>query len=141
MSILFWKTLHLIFMVTWFAALFYLPRLFVYHASASDQISIERFKIMERKLYYGIAWPGGLLTLIFGLAMISQNHSYMSFRWLHWKLLLVTLTWIYHLFCGHFLNKFKYDSNKKSHGFYRIFNEVPVIMLVLIIWLAVYRPI
>lgn len=127
-------------MVTWFAALFYLPRLFVYHASANDAISLDRFKVMERKLYYGIAWPGAVLTSTFGLAMIIQNPAYMSFAWLHWKLLLVLLTWVYHFACGYYLKQFKNDQNNKSHVFYRFFNEVPVLILVFIIWLAVYRP-
>lgn len=126
-------------MVTWFAALFYLPRLFVYHASANDLISLERFKVMESKLYYGIAWPGGVITAICGLMLIVSNPSYMSGKWLHWKLMLILITWIYHLMCGYYLKKFK-TANKRSHVYFRVFNEIPVIMLVGIIALAVYRP-
>ena len=140
MDLLLAKSLHLIFMVTWFAALFYLPRLFVYHAQTLDQISKDRFKIMERKLYYGIAWPGGALTAIFGLSMLHINPGYFSMPWLKIKLLFVALTWVYHLICGHHLKNFKLDINNKSHVYFRIFNEVPVISLVLIIVLAVYQP-
>lgn len=140
MTILFWKTLHLIFMVTWFAALFYLPRLFVYHAQANDIVSQERFVLMERKLYYGIAYPGAVLTSIGGLAMLIQNPAYMQGKWLHWKLMLVLLTWIYHCICGVYLKQFKANKNQHSHVFFRIFNELPVFMLVGIIYLAVYRP-
>src|SRR6187455_1519406 len=95
------KAFHLIFMVTWFAGLFYLPRLFVYHAMATDSISIERFKIMERKLYFGITTPGAILTLLFGLLLISYDlHGYMQNVWLHIKLSLVALLVIYHLYLG-----------------------------------------
>lgn len=140
MTILLAKSLHLIFMVTWFAALFYLPRLFVYHASSKDKLSNERFKVMERKLYYGIAWPGGVLTAVFGLMMLHINPNYIYLGWLKLKLGLVALTWAYHLVCGHFLKKFKNDANTQSHVFFRFFNELPVLTLVIIIFLAVYQP-
>lgn len=140
MELLFWKTAHLVFMVTWYAALFYLPRLFVYHAQASDEISLERFKVMERKLYYGIAWPGAVITTICGLAMLHINPGYLKFFWLHLKLGLVALTWAYHLSSGYFLKQFRQGCNKKSHVFFRVFNELPVFTLVIIIYLAVYRP-
>lgn len=135
------KAFHLIFMVTWFSGLFYLPRLFVYHAMSQDAISIERFKIMERKLYFGIATPGALFTLIFGVWLISFDiHGYMQNIWLHIKLGLIALLLIYHFYLGKLWLDFKHDRNKHSHVFYRIINEIPVLFLVAIIILAVVRP-
>ena len=135
---LLYKTLHIIFMVTWFAGLFYLPRLFVYHAQAEDQISKDRFKIMERKLFWGIMTPGAVLTVLFGVLLIEYHG--MSY-WLKMKILLVFILALYHVWCGVLLEKFKTDSNSHSHVWYRIFNEVPVIFLVLIVILVVYKPI
>ena len=129
-------------MVTWFAGLFYLPRLFVYHAMASDTISIERFKIMERKLYWGITTPGMVLTLGFGIWMLLSyawalyGHS----GWLHAKLAVLVLMVIYHIQCGRWLLLFKRDQNRRSHVYYRWMNEVPVLFLVVIILLAVLKP-
>ena len=127
-------------MVTWFAALFYLPRLFVYHSLAQDLVSIERFKVMERKLYYGIAWPGGLITAFSGMAMLHLNPLYIYQNWLRLKLLLILITWVYHFVCGHYLKLFKLDKNAKTHVYFRVFNELPVFSLCFIIILAVYRP-
>ena len=135
---LLYKTLHIIFMVTWFAGLFYLPRLYVYHAQAEDQISKDKFKIMERKLFWGIMTPGGVLTVLFGVLLIEYH--VMSY-WLKMKILLVFVLALYHVWCGVLLEKFKTDSNSHSHVWYRIFNEVPVIFLVLIVALVVYKPI
>ena len=135
---LLYKTLHIIFMVTWFAGLFYLPRLYVYHAHAEDQISKDRFKIMERKLFWGIMTPGAVLTVLFGVLLIEYHG--MSY-WLKMKILLVFVLALYHVWCGVLLEKFKTDSNSHSHVWYRIFNEVPVIFLVLIVALVVYKPI
>ena len=123
------KSFHLIFMVTWFAGLFYLPRLFVYHVMSDDAASQARFKIMERKLYYGIATPGGLLTVGCGLWL-----------WLHAKLILVAALIGYHLFCARLVYLFSHDRNQRSHVFYRWFNEVPVLILVAVIVLAVVKP-
>ena len=134
---LLYKTLHIIFMVTWFAGLFYLPRLYVYHAQAEDQISKDRFKIMERKLFWGIMTPGAVLTVLFGVLLIEYHG--MSY-WLKMKILLVFVLALYHVWCGVLLVKFKTDSNSHSHIWYRIFNEVPVIFLVLIVALVVYKP-
>lgn len=133
------KAFHLIFMVTWFAGLFYLPRLFVYHAMSSDQTSLDRFKIMERKLFYGIMTPGGILTLIFGVSMLIVGH-YSGQTWLTIKLALIVVLIAYHVYCWKLLNDFKHDRNNKSHVFYRWFNEFPVIILISIILLAVLRP-
>ncbi len=135
---LLYKTLHIIFMVTWFAGLFYLPRLYVYHAQAEDQISKDRFKIMEKKLFWGIMTPGAVLTVLFGVLLIEYHG--MSY-WLKMKILLVFVLALYHVWCGVLLEKFKTDSNSHSHVWYRIFNEVPVIFLVLIVALVVYKPV
>lgn len=137
------KALHLIFMVTWFAGLFYLPRLYVYHAMSEDQTSKDRFKVMERKLYFGITTPGAVLTIIFGLWTMFYfgTHTYAGQLWLHIKLTLVALLVIYHIFCGKLLFDFKHDRNKHSHVWYRWFNEVPVIFLIAIVMLAVLRPV
>ncbi len=133
------KAFHIIFMVTWFAGLFYLPRLFVYHAMAEDQISIDRFKIMERKLYYGIMAPGAVLTIGFGLWLII-GYTGMAGLWLHIKLVLVLLVIGYHLYCGKLISDFKHDRNRHGHVWYRIFNEIPVLLLIAIVILAVVRP-
>lgn len=136
------KALHLIFMVTWFAGLFYLPRLFVYHAMSEDQASIDRFKIMERKLFFGIMTPGAILTIIFGFWTLFANgwEAYAGTLWLHIKLALVAVLLIYHIYCGKLLLDFKHDRNSHSHIFYRWLNEFPVLVLVAIIILAVVRP-
>ena len=136
------KALHLIFMVTWFAGLFYLPRLFVYHSMSDDQISIDRFKIMERKLFYGITTPGGVLTLVFGFwtLYLFGWENYANSLWLHIKLVLVFAVVVYHVYCGKLLIDFKHDRNKHGHVWYRWFNEIPVLFLFVIIILAVVRP-
>lgn len=136
------KALHLIFMVTWFAGLFYLPRLFVYHAMASDSISQDRFKIMERKLYWGIMTPGMVLTLAFGVWMLVDYAwpLYGKSLWLEIKLSLICLLVLYHVACGLWLKDFSRDRNRHSHVYYRWMNEVPVLFLVGIILLAVMKP-
>ena len=139
---LWYKALHLIFMVTWFSGLFYLPRLFVYHAMSDDKISIDRFKIMEKKLFYGIATPGGLLTIIFGFCLLVSNGitSYSGQLWLSLKMILIAVLVLYHIYCFSLLQDFKYDRNKHTHIWYRWFNEVPVLILVGIVLLAVIKP-
>ena len=136
------KSLHLIFMVTWFAGLFYLPRLFVYHAMSTDSISIERFKIMERKLFFGIMTPGAVLTLLFGLLTLGSVgwQAYAGQYWLHMKLTLILLLVVYHLWCGKLMIDFKHDRNRHGPVWYRWFNEVPVVFLIVIVTLAVVRP-
>jgi putative membrane protein len=135
------KALHLIFMVTWFSGLFYLPRLFVYHAMSSDEISIERFKIMERKLYFGITTPGAIFTIIFGIWLLSDDLSfYLQATWMYVKLGLVILLVLYHVYLGKLLLDFKYNKNQHSHVFYRWLNEIPVIFLIAIILLAMLQP-
>lgn len=136
------KALHLIFMVTWFAGLFYLPRLFVYHAMSDDEISNARFKIMERKLFFGIMTPGMIITFIFGFWMLLAGDwaIYGQSGWLHTKLALLLGLVIYHYYCGVWLFNFKHDRNTRSHIYYRWMNEVPVLFLVGIIILAVVKP-
>lgn len=132
------KAWHVIFMVTWFAGLFYLPRLFVYHAMSEDAISQERFKVMERKLFYGIMTPGAILTIVFGV-WLWLGYG-ITGGWLMAKLLLVVGLVIYHLYCGVLLVEFKHDRNKHGHVYYRWFNEVPVIALIAIILLVELKP-
>lgn len=136
------KAIHLIFMVTWFAGLFYLPRLFVYHAMAEDEASRERFKIMERKLFRGIMTPSAVLTVVFGLWMLWAYawNLYGSMGWLHVKLLLIVLLLGYHAWCWRLLRDFTNDRNARGHVWYRWFNEVPVLFLVAIILLASVKP-
>jgi len=132
------KSLHIIFMVTWFAGLFYLPRLFVYHAMATDKISLDRFVIMERKLFYGIMTPGALLTIIFGVWLLFDYNFFGL--WLYLKLLCVALLIFYHFLCLKHLINFKLKKNKHSHIYFRWFNEFPVILLILIIILVILKP-
>ncbi|SNR88479.1 putative membrane protein [Methylobacillus rhizosphaerae] len=132
------KAWHIIFMVTWFAGLFYLPRLFVYHAQAQDSISNDRFKIMERKLFFGIMTPGAVLTIIFGM-WLWQGYG-ISGAWLHAKLTLVALLVAYHVYCGKLLLDFKHDRNQHGHVYYRWLNELPVIALVAIVILVIVKP-
>lgn len=133
------KSLHIVFMVTWFAGLFYLPRLFVYHAMAEDRISIERFKVMERKLYWGIMTPGAVLTVAFGTWLWLGWFRGAS-GWLHAKLALVALLAGYHLWCGRLLRDFAADRNRRSHVWLRWFNEVPVLFLFATVLLVVLKP-
>ncbi len=132
------KSLHIIFMVTWFAGLFYLPRLFVYHAMSDDLPSIERFKVMERKLYYGIMTPGAALTIIFGM-WLWLGYG-ISGSWMHTKLFLVAVLVAYHYYCGRLLTNFKLDQNLHSHVYYRWFNEIPVVILIAVVILVVVKP-
>lgn len=136
------KALHIVFMVTWFSGLFYLPRLFVYHAMASDQIGIARFKIMERKLYYGIMLPGAVLTVTTGLWLLYAYawQFYQHSLWLHAKLFLVLILIIYHLYCGYLRKQFALDRNTHSHVFYRWLNEFPIAILVGCVFLVILRP-
>lgn len=136
------KSFHIVFMVTWFAGLFYLPRLFVYHSMCEDRPSLERFKVMERKLYFGIMTPGALLTIAFGVWMLVDYawRQYSGMGWLHAKLALVGVLVVYHVYCGKFLADFRHDRNTRSHVFYRWFNEAPVLLLVGIVILAVVKP-
>ena len=135
------KVFHLFFIMSWFAGIFYLPRLFVYHAMAKDEISQERFKIMERKLFYGIMTPSAILSLIFGFWLFSHNlEYYLKAPWMHMKLTMVFLLIIYHFACWHYMKNFKYNKNSHSHVFYRWLNEFPTIILVVVVILVVVQP-
>ena len=136
------KALHIVFMVTWFAGLFYLPRLFVYHAMAEDEISKERFKIMESKLYFGIMAPGAILTIVFGIWMLLDYAwtAYAGSGWLTSKFILLAILILYHLHSGKLLLDFKHNRNRHGHVFYRWYNEFPVILLIAIVILAVAKP-
>ncbi|MGD8842741.1 MAG: CopD family protein [Gammaproteobacteria bacterium] len=133
------KALHIIFMVTWFAGLFYLPRLFVYHADCHDQAGHERFLVMERKLY-GIMTIGGILTAVFGVWLIWGWHWPLSEGWLQVKLALVATLILYHLYCGRLVKQFRAGGNRHSGVFYRWFNEFPALILIAVVFLAVLRP-
>ena len=132
------KSLHIVFVVTWFAALFYLPRLFVYHTQASDPISIDRFKVMERRLLRGIMTPSAVLTLVLGL-WLWLGFGF-SGGWLTAKLVLVLLLLAYHVACAKFVVDFREDRNQRSERWFRVFNEVPAVLLFAIVVLVVVKP-
>jgi len=133
------KALHISFMVTWFAGLFYLPRLFVYHAMSDDAAQRETFKIMERKLLI-MTHIGGTLTLFFGVWLLSKVPSLMGLGWMQLKLVFVLALLLYHGWCMKLVADFRQDKNSKSHRWYRLFNEVPVLFLFAIVILVVVRP-
>ncbi|MEO6927857.1 MAG: CopD family protein [Casimicrobiaceae bacterium] len=135
------KSLHIIFMVTWFAGLFYLPRLFVYHAmaAADDRVGIERFIVMERKLYFGIMTPGAVLTIVFG-AWLWLGYG-ITGGWLHAKIALVALLVALHIYLGKLMRDFRYGRNRHGHVYYRWLNEIPALpLLVAIVFLVVMKP-
>lgn len=119
------KSIHIIFMVTWFAGLFYLPRLFVYHAMSADRPSIERFKVMERKLFWGIMTPSAILALGFGFALYLGLGLGRGTGWMHAKLALVGILVVHHIYLGVLLRRFAQDRNRHGHVFYRWLNEIP----------------
>ncbi len=135
------KAFHIIFLVTWFAGLFYLPRLFVYHADATDSISVERFKLMERRLLT-MTNIGGALTLIFGLWLLLSYalQAYQGQGWLHAKLALVAALFVYHHLCGRYVRAFREDRNQHTSRYFRLFNEVPSVLLITIVILVVVKP-
>lgn len=135
------KSFHIIFMVTWFAGLFYLPRLFVYHAGAEDSISKDRFKIMERKLFWGIMTPGGIITIALGFWLIEMIGFSYSALWLQAKLALVGVLVAYHIWCGKLVLEFKHDRNRHSHVWFRWFNEFPVLILIAAVLLVELKPV
>jgi putative membrane protein len=133
------KSLHIVFMVTWMAGLFYLPRLFVYHAQATDETSLERFKVMERKLFWGIATPGAVLTVASGL-WLWLGWFQGAGGWLHAKLALVATLVVYHAWCGKLMLDFRAGRNTRSHVWLRWFNEYPLLVLLGAVFLVVYKP-
>ena len=139
---LLFKSLHLIAVISWMAGLLYLPRIFVYHAEKnSEKNTSETFKIMEKRLMFFIMTPAMLLSWFFGIALILINGTPITLSlWVQVKLLLVVLLTIYHLFLGYYLKKFALDENKKSTKFFRIINEIPTVLLILIIFVIIYKP-
>jgi putative membrane protein len=133
------KALHVIFMVTWFAGLFYLPRLFVYHAACDDTPGHERFVVMERKLF-AIMTIGGVLAALFGFILLFKWHWPVQENWLAVKLVLVAALIAYHVYCVRLVRDFRYGRNRFSGVFYRWFNEIPAIILIAVVLLAVVRP-
>ena len=133
------KAFHIVFVVTWFAGLFYLPRLFVYHATTRDDAGQERFKVMERRLFVMMTIGAGL-TALFGAWMIVRNPALLSVHWLHAKLTLVGGLAAYHIWCGRIVQTFQRGANRRSERWYRAFNEVPTFFLIAIVVLAVVKP-
>ena len=141
-SYLLFKSLHLIAVISWIAGLLYLPRIFVYHvANISDQNSSNIFKIMERKLYFYIMMPAMFLSWFFGLILISIiGFDVLSTTWIQLKLMFVILLSFYHFYLGHLLSKLKSGQNTKTSRFFRIINEVPTILLILIVFIVIFKP-
>jgi len=135
------KALHIAFMVAWFAGLFYLPRLFVYHAMTDDEAGRKRFEVMERKLFFFVL-PWAVLTVVFGLWLLWDYAwaAYGASGWLPAKLALVALLVAYYAYCGKLMLDFRHGRNRRSHVFYRWFNEISVILLFAIVILAVVKP-
>jgi protoporphyrinogen IX oxidase len=138
-TLLWLKAFHVVFVVTWFAGLFYLPRLFVYHVAASDTISRARFVIMERRLFV-MTTIGGALTVLFGILMVGLSPGYMLQGWLHVKLALVLLLIGYHIWCMVLMRALRDGRNRHSERWFRLFNEVPSVLLIAIVILAVVKP-
>ena len=139
---LLFKSLHLISVISWMAGLLYLPRIFVYHAEKSDDRKIsDIFKIMEKKLYFYIMTPAMILSWIFGLLLIhSIGFQQLGQTWMVLKIIFVILLTLYHFYLGKTLNQFKFDQNTHSHKFYRFINEIPTILLILIVFVVIFKP-
>jgi protoporphyrinogen IX oxidase len=133
------KALHVVFVVTWFAGLFYLPRLYVYHAQASDSISTQRFEIMERRLF-AIMTIGAAASIFFGGLMLIESPAYLQMTWLKVKLLFVALVVGYHMYCYKLMRDFAAQRNTRSTKWFRAFNELPSVLLIVIVILAVVKP-
>lgn len=133
------KAFHIIFVVTWFAGLFYLPRLFVYHAAASDALGLERFVVMERRLFV-LMTLGGTLAIAFGISMVAAAPAFLAFLWLRVKLVLVAGLIGYHVWCYKLMDDLRNGRSRHSQRWYRLFNEVPGLLLIAIVVLAVLRP-
>ena len=130
------KAFHIVFVVTWFAGIFYLPRLFIYHAAATDALSIERFQMMEKRLF-GIMTIGAALTLLFGISLLIVTPGFLQAGWLHAKLLLVLIA--YHAWCYRLMRDLR-AGRKRSSTWYRVFNEMPALLLIAIVILVVVKP-
>ena len=139
---LLFKSLHLIFVISWMAGLLYLPRIFVYHSENNSEIKTsEIFKIMEKKLYFYIMTPAMALSWIFGLLLIHTiGFQQLAQTWLILKIIFVVILTVYHFYLGNMLNQFKLDQNKRSHKFYRYINEIPTILLILIVFVVIFKP-
>ena len=141
-SYLLFKSLHLIAVISWMAGLLYLPRIFVYHSENNNEIITRVFKTMERKLFYYIMTPAMVLSWLFGLILIHEvGFDQLASLWLKLKLVLVLFLTVYHFYLGFLLDKFKFDQNKKSSKFYRYINEIPTLLLILIVFIVVFKPI
>ena len=142
-SYLLFKSLHLIAVISWMAGLLYLPRIFFYHVENSKDENISLiFKTMEKKLYFYIMTPAMILTWVFGLILISSlGLEVLSATWIKLKLLLVILLTLYHFYLSKLLDDFKLDQNTKSSKFFRIINEVPTILLILVVFIVIFKPI
>ena len=141
-SYLLFKSIHLIAVISWMAGLLYLPRIFVYHSENNNEIVTSVFKTMERKLFYYIMTPAMILSWLFGLLLISKvGFDELGALWLQLKLIFVVILTFYHFYLGALLNKFKYDENNKSSKFYRYINEIPTLLLILIIFVVIFKPI
>lgn len=140
MAYLWIKSFHLIAVIAWFAGLFYLPRLFVYHAMSTDQISKDRFKIMERKLYLGIMTPAGLTATLLGVWMIWLNPVLLHAGWLHAKLCMIAALWVYHIYLNYLRHQFALNQNQHDHVFYRWINEIPTLVLLIVVPLTIIKP-
>ena len=139
---LLFKSLHLIAVISWMAGLLYLPRIFVYHSENNNEIIITVFKTMEKRLFYYIMTPAMILSWLFGLILISEiGFEQLSSFWMKTKLVLVTLLTIYHFYLGFLLNKFKFNQNQKTSKFYRYINEIPTLLLILIVFIVIFKPI
>tara|TARA_B100001093_G_scaffold473504_1_gene497476 strand:+ start:361 stop:795 length:435 start_codon:yes stop_codon:yes gene_type:complete len=140
---LLFKSFHLIAVISWMAGLLYLPRIFVYHAENNSEMKTsEIFKVMEKKLYFYIMTPAMLLSWLFGLLLIhSIGFQQLGQMWMIIKTALVIILTIYHFYLGRMVNQFKFDLNKHSHKFYRVINEIPTILLILIIFVVIFKPI
>ena len=140
---LLFKSLHLISVISWMAGLLYLPRIFVYHSENSSEIKTsEIFKIMEKKLFFYIMTPAMILSWVFGLLLIhSIGFQQLGQTWMLLKIVFVIILTTYHFYLGSLLNQFKLDSNKHSHKFYRYINEIPTILLILIVFVVIFKPI
>ena len=138
---LFFKSLHLIAVISWMAGLLYLPRIFVYHTEAKDESQKNIFKIMERKLYNYIMMPAMLLSWLFGILLIHNiGFSVFSELWMQIKIISVVILTYYHFTLGKYLNDFAINDNKKNSRFFRIYNEIPTIILIVVIFVVIFKP-